>query len=63
MEIKRDAEGIKCRCGGYAKRVDCTKEELKEYNCGRHWECCARAFVCGLCNKRIVGKAEAPQAD
>jgi hypothetical protein len=59
--FSREADGIECECGGYAQRVDCTKKELQEYNCGRYWECCARAFVCKMCGKRIVGQAEAPE--
>lgn len=59
----RDAKGIKCECGGYAERVDCTKGELKKYDCGRGYECCARAFKCCLCGKRIAGEAEAPEMD
>ena len=62
--INRDANGIQCECGGYAARVACTPEEIAgENNCGRQWECCARAFVCALCGKRIVGKAEAPEME
>lgn len=59
--IESDAEGLKCECGGYAERVDCTPEELEEYNCGRPYECCGRAFVCCICGKRIVGSAKAPE--
>jgi len=62
-DIDRSAKAIKCECGGYAERVDCTMEELKEFNCGRPFECCARAFVCSICGKRIVGEAEAPDMD
>lgn len=61
--IERAAEGIKCDCGGYAERVKCTREELRAYNCGRSWECCARAFVCCVCGVRIVGAAEAPEME
>ena len=61
--ISRDVEGLKCDCGGYAERVDCTPEELKKYNCGRPYECCARTFVCCICGKRIVGSAEAPEME
>ena len=59
----RDAEGVKCQCGGYAERVRCTPEEFDRYNCGRIYECCARAFVCQICGNRIVGRAEAPDMD
>ncbi len=63
--IKREADGVRCpKCKGYAERVDCTPEELKEYNCGRSsFECCARAFVCGLCWERLVGTAQAPEME
>ena len=59
--INRSAEGIKCTCNGYAEPVECTPEEFAKYNCGRPWKCCARAFVCCVCGRRIVGKAEAPE--
>lgn len=61
--IEKDVEGLKCECGGYAERVNCTPEELEKYNCGRLYECCARAFVCCVCGKRIVGSAEAPEME
>lgn len=63
MQIKfeRDLQAIKCKCGGYAERVKCTPEEIKKWNCGWPYECCARAFVCCVCGERIVGKAEAPE--
>ena len=60
----REAEGIECpACSGYAERVTTTSEERKEFGCFRDaWgECCARAFVCKVCGKRIVGAAEAPE--
>jgi hypothetical protein len=61
--VSRETEGIKCFCGGYAERVNTTLEERKKYGCGRSWECCARAFVCCLCNIRLVGSAEAPEME
>ena len=61
-EIEREAKGIPCHeCQGYADRVDCTPEELDDFNCDVSYECCARAFVCRVCLKRIVGKAESPE--
>lgn len=41
-----DADAIKClACKvGYAEHVRRTPQELKEYNCGRSYECCARAM-------------------
>ena len=62
-ELERRTEAIKCECGGYAERVKCTPEEIKQYNCGRTYECCSRAFVCCMCGTRWVGAAEAPEAD
>jgi hypothetical protein len=62
-DIKRSADAIPCPCGGYADRVDCTQNELELYNCGRSRECCARAFVCRVCGKRLVGTAEAPEME
>jgi hypothetical protein len=61
--IDRGAKGIQCPCGGYAARVDCTKDELSKYNCGRSYECCARAFVCAICSARLVGVADAPEME
>ena len=61
--IRRNAEAIKCKCGGYAERVDCTPEEIEEYGCGRPYQCCSRAFICSLCGERIVGKADAPEME
>jgi len=63
FSIKRELDSIKCICGGYAERVDCTTEELELYNCGRPYECCARAFQCCVCKKRYVGNAQAPDMD
>lgn len=62
-DIKRDTEAIECDCGGYCERVPCNEEELKLYNCGREYECCARAFVCKVCGKRYAGEAPAPDID
>ena len=61
--VSREAEATKCNCGGFAARVPCTPEEIKEHDCGRGYECCARAFVCCLCKKRIIRCAEAPDMD
>ncbi len=61
--FEREVGAIECDCGGYAERVDCTKEEIKEYNCGRNYVCCARTFVCKICGERISGKAEAPEME
>jgi hypothetical protein len=62
LEYPRDVKAIPCPvCSGYADRVPCTKNELKQYNCGRSTECCARAFLCRVCGSRTLGKAEAPE--
>lgn len=62
FRVARDADGIPCpKCGGYADSVDVTPEELERYNCGRGYDCCARAFVCRLCGTRVGAKAEAPE--
>lgn len=59
--VARDAEGAKCPCGGYADRDHPTDQEAKDYNfCGRIFPCCTRAFVCGLCKKRFIMRAAAP---
>lgn len=63
QDIDRDTEAIKCTCKGYAGRVDCTDDEIREHDCGRGHECCARAFVCELCGKRFAGSAPAPDME
>jgi hypothetical protein len=52
-------------CGGMYERVDCTREELKEFGCGRevNYECCARAFVCNKCKDRLAMTAPAPEME
>lgn len=57
--LNREMQGVKCSCGGYAERVEPTKEEFDKVGCWNN--CCARAFVCVLCKERLVGKAEAPE--
>ena len=62
--VPRDATGIKCVCGGYADEVECTQEEIRsDMNCGRSFACCVAAFVCILCQKRLVGTREAPEME
>lgn len=59
-----DADAVECQqCGGYAEGVSCTPEEIKEHGCGGRTACCARAFVCELCDTRIVGSASAPEME
>lgn len=73
--MERGADGIKCSCGGYADVTDTTHEERMKYDCGRYqmmfrqtgkersWSCCARAFKCAVCGKRIVGSQAVPEMD
>lgn len=64
--LPRGADALPCPCGGYAERVDCTADECSTFGCGRDMpgsECCARAFICRTCKKRISGKAGAPEMD
>lgn len=68
MLLRRDAEAIKCECGGYAERVVTTPEENLQYGCHRdrppfNFACCARAFVCCICKKRTGATADAPEMD
>lgn len=62
--IPRDAEGMKCECGGYADPAEPSHEEKLRFDCGRYSiggnNCCAVAFKCAICNRRIVGKLAAP---
>jgi hypothetical protein len=66
-DVSRDAEGVKCECGGYAERDNkMTVEEIKGRGCGRdrpEYQCCARAFVCAICKTRWLGEAEPPEMD
>lgn len=63
--VKRDVDAIPCPdCNGYADRGKCTPNELKLVNCSeRVTECCGRVFVCRICKKRILAKAEAPEME
>lgn len=63
FEIERNDDAIACpKCKGYAGRVKCTSQELEQFNCGRSYECCARAFVCKVCGHRVAMKAPAPES-
>lgn len=44
-------------------RVETTRDELKQFNCTRSYECCARAFVCTVCKYRHAQKVDAPEAE
>jgi hypothetical protein len=71
----RGADGIKCKCGGYAERVETTHAENMKYDCGRYqmmyrmtgrksgYACCAVAFKCAVCGTRLVGSQAAPEMD
>jgi hypothetical protein len=62
FNVERDDDAIACpQCKGYAERVECNNDELKKFNCGRPYECCARAFVCIKCGHRAAMKAPAPE--
>lgn len=66
---ERGAEGIKCKCGGYAESTPTTHAEAMKYDCGRYQmfgsrsghSCCAVAFKCAVCGTRIVGTQAAPE--
>jgi hypothetical protein len=60
--IGRNKDALPCpKCGGYAERVPLTKGEIKKQICGKEFECCGRAFVCIICNERIIAQADAPE--
>jgi len=63
--LPRHIEEVFCKCGGLAKRVESTTEEIKDnrFNCGRNYSCCCRAFVCEKCDMRLVGRADAPEPE
>jgi len=50
-------------CGGIYERVECSKEEMKDFNCNRLYECCARAFVCNKCKNRLAMRVESPEME
>lgn len=58
--VDRETQSIRCSCGGFAERVKVTPAEEARSGCGRPG-CCSRAFLCGLCKRRICRKAEAPE--
>jgi hypothetical protein len=66
--VPRDAHEILCPTCLVAgqlnviARVPCTADELREHNCGRSRECCARAFQ-GTCGHRLALKVDAPDLD
>jgi SOS-response transcriptional repressor LexA len=64
-QFDREAQGILCTCGGYARQVEPSAEETEKYGCFRDkvYQCCVRAFECGLCGLRTVGGAEPPDYD
>lgn len=62
-EIERSQSALKCPCGGYAEKVRPTKDEIKQYNCGRSYNCCAVAFVCCVCKQRYAGSQPAPEME
>lgn len=64
--VGRGTSAVPCPCGGYADRVKTTEEERELHGCAADsdtWECCARAFLCRVCKKRLVGVADAPEMD
>jgi len=68
--LERETEAIPCPaiiwgriCNGYADKVDCTKDEIKNQNCGSAYECCIAAFLCRNCKTRIIANLEAPECN
>ena len=61
--VEREADAIKCDCGGYAERTEPNEEESKLDFCGRGFDCCGRVFVCSICNKRHIRHAKAPEME
>ena len=60
----RDVEAIPCpRCNGYCDEVEMTKEEIAQHDCGKGHQCCAKVFICRVCDSRIITKLEAPEAN
>lgn len=63
QDIERDTQGIRCEaCGGYAESMQPSDDEDAQFGCGSR-RCCSRAFVCGLCGTRWVGRAPAPEME
>ncbi|MCP3681633.1 MAG: hypothetical protein GY861_02990 [bacterium] len=54
-------EYIICTCGETIEsNTEMTPDENQKYNCSRG--CCAEAYQCKICGKRIIIKHEAPEA-
>lgn len=64
-DYPRGSEGARCSCGGYAEKstVSPTKEEIKEYDCGRDWACCSAVFKCVICDKQFIATFESPEME
>lgn len=64
FQLDREDDAFPCpECGGFSERVQCTPEELAQHNCGKSWECCARAFTCVGCGYHFAMRAPAPDMD
>ena len=53
MAVRRSRLALACPCGGRAVRTKCTIAERARFG----GESFARAFVCGACHVRYVGRA------
>jgi len=61
-EIKRDATGAPCSCGGYGDEMEeqPTEEEIKAFDCGCSFACCTSAFKCRVCGAEFIARRKAP---
>jgi hypothetical protein len=64
-DIERETKAIPCpECNGYCDEITIitmSKEEIKQYDCGKGYQCCSKAFECRHCHSRIIAKFEAPE--
>jgi hypothetical protein len=54
VAVRRSRAALACPCGGQAERSRCTHAEIARFG----GEGFARAFVCGACHTRFVGRAK-----
>ena len=61
-DLERDTKVIPCPvCNGFCDESTMTKEEIKQHDCGKGYQCCSKAFECRICQARIIAKLEAPE--
>jgi hypothetical protein len=58
----RNIASIHCeKDNGYCREIKPTDIEIAEFDCGRGYACCLKAFKCTICNTRYLVKLPAPE--